>query len=408
MIYLVTFILLFLLSYHYDFKGYKENKTLWYITCLLIIICTSGFRYRMGCDSIVYETEYPFMPTLSNIGDFDFSSTRYGRGYVLLTAVAKSITPHFYGMQIIHAIIFNCLLFRFFYKYSSYIFSCVLVYYVCGFFYYNYMILRESLAVVIFLTSWPYLTEKKWIKYYLCCGLAILFHPSATVVCLLPILNLKIFKPFFSLTKFFFIFCIIFYFVGAIVSQKFLEYIRILEIADFSFYADTYESGLENGGLSMFNPKYIVILFIRSLGYPLIVLYALSKKPSIFYKNDKPLINLKNYEAAICFSFYILIINIFIPIFFRFNNFFNPLVWLGIATVFIGLAQNIKLKSLNRYAISIIFIFPLFYLQIGARLVGHSIHSSIPGRIQMLPYTSIFDPQIIKEREQFYGDVLYR
>lgn len=408
MIYLITFLLLLILCYHYDFKNHKGYRKLWIFLCYIIIVCTSGFRYRMGSDSINYEMEYLLMPDLFNYMTFDFDSTRYGRGYLFLNAIARTISPHFYVMQILHAIILNFLLFRFFYKYSNYIFSCIIIYYVCGFLYFNYMILRESLAVGIFLFGWKYLIDKKLFKYYMCSIIAISFHPSAIIITLLPIINLKYINKLFSFNKLFILSCFIVFIFGYIISLKFFEYIRLLEVTDLDNYANTYEKEFAGGGLLTRNFKFFLLLFIENLLYPLVVLYLIKHKSYIFYKDRTPLINIKIYESVICFSIYILIINLFIPIFSRFNNYFSPFIWLGVADIFIGYIKTFKLNYINRFILSLIFIIPLLTINIRAKFFSTSGHSSIPGRIQYLPYVSIFDPVLIEKREQFYGDIKYR
>ena len=78
--------------------------------------------------------------------------------------------------------------------YSKHPFSVILIYY-CSFTFieFNFELMRETIAVAIFLMyGIKYYLSKKWIKYYLIVLLAYSFHPSAMMMFLLPLIrNLK-------------------------------------------------------------------------------------------------------------------------------------------------------------------------------------------------------------------------
>lgn len=412
MIYLVIFFLLIALIYHYDYRKNSLYKNWWYYILLIIFILISGLRYRLGFDTINYELGYPKLPNLSNYFLYDFEDTRYGRGFIFLVSIAKSISDEFFILQFLHAFILNVLLFNFFKKYSPYIFSCILLYYACDYLYFNFMILRESLAVVIFLYAFQFILNKKWLKYYFWCFIAILFHPSAAFVLFLPIFRFKIFNNFFSLNKTFLITSTCFFLIGIYIAAVFFDAIQLLEMEDVDNYIDRYGGSLEGEGIFGRSLKYFILIIVQVFLYPLIILFVIKKKPKLFYllyndgKSKEIYTKTYDYRIILCLSIYVSLISLFVPILLRFNNYLIPFVWIGLANIYIPIFKRFKTYALNKYVFSFLFIFPLLFVNIYGTFFANSQSSSIPPRIQYYPYTSILNPEKISDRETFYNDIL--
>ena len=53
--YIPILLLLFFLSFSYDFLGHKRGYNLGYYFIYLLLVVVSGFRYRIGADTFAYQ-----------------------------------------------------------------------------------------------------------------------------------------------------------------------------------------------------------------------------------------------------------------------------------------------------------------------------------------------------------------
>lgn len=81
----------------------------------------------------------------------------------------------------------NILLFYLIKKYSGYKFTVVFFYFSYLYLYYNMEILREALAIAIFLYALRFYKSGNWGKYYLMVFVCFLFHSSAVVTFFIPL-----------------------------------------------------------------------------------------------------------------------------------------------------------------------------------------------------------------------------
>ncbi|WP_300504719.1 EpsG family protein [uncultured Duncaniella sp.] len=202
MIYLFILIIIIISTYYFDIKNIKHNKWAFYWLICLILICLSGFRYHIGIDPIYYEKNWNTYP---NFWDFNWNSdilkfrensevARFHIGWIFYVMIIQVFSKSFIAAQICNAVIINCAIFKLIKTYSKHPFSVILIYY-CSFTFieFNFELMRETIAVAIFLMyGIKYYLSKKWIKYYLIVLLAYSFHPSAMMMFLLPLIrNLK-------------------------------------------------------------------------------------------------------------------------------------------------------------------------------------------------------------------------
>lgn len=201
MIYSIPIILSFVGVFCFDFKSHYNlsyRKFLW-ITILLISIAIIGLRYKVGGDTLAYMNDYIWRKPLTE-WKFTFVDS-YQPAYTFLCAIGKSISSEFYVFQIIHATIFNSLLFVFLYKNTRYIFSALIGLFLSSYLYFSTEILREILAVMIFAFNYKNLKDEKWIKYYLGVFISICFHISAIFLILIPLFRkLKFNSTYFLVT----------------------------------------------------------------------------------------------------------------------------------------------------------------------------------------------------------------
>lgn len=184
---LILFTILFFL-YLTEVKG-KRAWTLpgCYIVWLLFVF-VAGLRYRVGGDSLYYQDIYPSLPSFGELKNYGLYENGYGPLWYLFCATTKAIDNRFVVMQIVHALIINTAMICFFNKYSRHLFACLLVYYVFYYLYFNMEILRESLAIAVFLFNMKNLINRKWGRYMLGSLVSLGFHLSAIVLFFLPIL----------------------------------------------------------------------------------------------------------------------------------------------------------------------------------------------------------------------------
>lgn len=188
MIYLYVFIILAFFTFYFDILQKNTGKLVIYILECLILILFMGVRFRVGGDSLRYEEKFIDLPTLSEILKYGTEELGYQPLWYLLNAIIKKYLDSFILFQIVHASFLNIAVFFTFNKYVQHKFTAVLLYYVCWYLYFSTEVLRESFSVVVFMLSFHYLIEKRYIKYYLLSIIAFLFHSSAGILFILPLI----------------------------------------------------------------------------------------------------------------------------------------------------------------------------------------------------------------------------
>ena len=183
MIYLIIGLVL---TFSIFFFEKKKNTGFFYWTLCIILILLAGLRNYVGGDTIGYMNMWDSLPTFNQKFEFLSLTNLYQPFWYVINAIAKYIYDDFVTIQIILAIIVNFSIFTLFDKYSNYRFTCVLIYYLMTYPYFNFEILRESLSISILIISMPFLIKKKWIKYFLLSTIAFLFHSSAIILFFLP------------------------------------------------------------------------------------------------------------------------------------------------------------------------------------------------------------------------------
>ena len=183
MIYLIIGLILTLSIFFFE---KKKNTDFFYWSLCVLLVLLAGLRNFVGGDTIGYMLMWDSLPKFNENFDFFSLTNLYQPFWYIINAFAKYIYDDFVTIQILLAIILNFSIFRLFDKYSNYRFSCVLIYYLMTYAYFNFEILRESLSISILIISIPFLIDKKWTKYFLLSTIAFLFHTSAIILFFLP------------------------------------------------------------------------------------------------------------------------------------------------------------------------------------------------------------------------------
>lgn len=375
MIYIIVLIVLLLGFILFDVNRYKDHHNFYLYFEWLILVMLAGFRYKVGGDTIIYYNSFQNQPSLSELGTYDFSTSKYNILWFYFTGLCKLIYDDFFVVQIIHAIIVNTAFFSFFKKYAKYYFSAILLYFLMYYFTYNTEIMRASLCVSIFLYGFDYFKKRKWIRYCIIAVFAMGIHLEALVMFILPVVFVlsKIRTNLVNIIIFV-LFCILTSFINII---PYLQSIFVLS-QQMSFVFDIYSQQT---------------IHINVFGY---VMYIILMLPWLFYlwisKHEKNNI-LKGFILLYVFiSFQAIHYSVFMS---RVCDFLYPFTILA-------LIKSVQIVKIRREVVLNIIMFFLFFISI-----GHRMNSYISNNHWLLfyPYSSIFDPQENEIRESLIYDI---
>lgn len=397
MIYFFVIIGLLILIYFYDYKEARRNRFLWFMVALFVLIIIAGFRYRLGTDSVRYERYFTnVVPTLSKLHTYNFADSRFSPLYIILNSAIRTVTDQFIVFQIVHAIIVNSIIFYFIYRNTRKIFFGVLFYFIFQYFGLNMEVLREALAVCVFLLAWPFFRDGKWIMWFLMSFIAFMCHTSGVFMFILPIIVLPGIRSLFVFGKRTIIICCCLYVVLLFIRVRFFEYVQALAVLDsVGERAKTYaEDDLASSSLSIVG---LFILSIKSFFFPLCAIYLLRKENNANFEDGSRFLSMS------LMSVYIGICAILIPIFYRFNNYFVFFILIAYAdVVFSNIFLNKSRIRLPYYAWILIFV-PLFFIQSRSTFLGNVNKSgTLKGYMNYYPYSSRLDMEKDPNREKVF------
>lgn len=346
----------------YDIGGHKGimKKIIWAFLFVYLVLLM-GLRYEVGGDTINYMRAY-------NLYDKDISSwiftfrSEYQPLYTLMYAVAKTISKDFYVLQIIHAILFNGMLFYFIKRNTSYIFTALVVSFLTFYLYFSTEVMRESLAVLVFALSYNSIKEHKWFKYYFMVFIAFMFHMSAIVL---------LFIPFFQWIKYnkYYILILI---VVSIFLLQFRDFISLFE------QVGLLESKIANYRDVTFGGYLMTILnVVRYMVFPLLLCYIYKSvlKTECRYETEMCILALMGLGTI--FSFII---------FNRFTNYFKPFLAISIADIVCNLIKSYNIRNRLNAAIvcaSVLLIYGSDFVHLSKYTLW-------------VPYRSIYNKQHIE------------
>lgn len=365
-----------ILSYHYDIKGKSNNKELWYIIVLIVLIILSGLRYRVGTDTPNYI--YRFYHEYPSLDTFSFADYPIGRDpfYAVLNSIVKSFGGRFYYFQIIQACFVILLIFRYIKRHCQFVFTCALIYFVMCYVQFNFEIMRASMSIAVSLYANDYALDKKWIKAYALYFIAGLFHVQAFALFLVP---------FFLFLRFNQkgIYILFLAFIGGLVIQKafgsLIEMISVVEAVQ-SKGANYVENALYNdaGG----NINFYIVYIFPSLAYTILALRYLHK--------HTPHNNLLTLEPFAMLGLIFLLIQMNVQIISRYVDCFEVYMVMFIAEYAVKLTRSsrreIRLATLN----CILLFFPFVFLTLYQYKLNFQ---------RIIPYNSVLARKIDRTRE---------
>ena len=382
MLYLLIIIYLMVLIYFFDCNKIKSRyRNVHYNILLIVFVLVSGLRYRMAPDSVAYMDNFKnLIVPLSELNVKTFTESRYQPFWILINSFCKSFGSYVL-LQIICAYILNFCVFHFFKKTTTKVFTCILFYFLVDYFYFNMEIVRESLAIGVFLLAMIEYNKKKILNTYLLILVAFLFHHFAAILFIIPLFLTN--KISLKLKLIFLSSIILFLFSLGSPLALIEPYLGSFSTLDVSVY------DLADFNISLFGYIYTAIKII-----PIIAVIL------IYRKRDIPDINFEKKTLYILSFLYIFIMIIritTIPFIERFSNYFIFFVILLLAGAIFDIVNKYIIKSFRFFSIltvsTLCFLFQIFpYLEINPMF-------GVPLYKRYYPYYSVISEKTDPERE---------
>lgn len=399
MIYFVVLLLLIPCIYFFDYRKNKRGDKVAYLIFYLFAVCIAGLRYRIGGDSIGYENAYERMPTLLSIWNFNFDSIRFEPGFIIFSCIPRTFSSDFTLFQFFHAFVINAVMFWFIARNTQNKYIGILLYFICNYLNLNTEVLRETLAVCMFLLAWPFFRDGKWLWYYLIMGLACFFHVSAVVTLILPLFMIPGIHEAFKLGKRTIIICLLVFGVCMFLQKRFFSIVEMLAQGSTleeraQVYVKTSYGGMVLNLFGMTETLLRVMIFpLAALYYRRLQLKGADVKSKIYREY-------KGFETLVITGVYFAIGSLVIFILIRYNNYFSTFNYVLIASCFFTKFERKK----RRFKIPAVAWSLLLVIYIGLNFKGYfgSTYGSESNKRYMLyyPYVSRLDPHEDYNREE--------
>lgn len=393
MLYLVTVIILIVLIVNYDIKGRTNTKvyTHLYYAMMWWFICISGLAYNVGSDIPTYMKWYndASWSNINSIQDlFDYDN-HLMPAWNLLMLLCRSISSNFVLPKMIIATFCNYAIFKFIKEHSVYPFITILFYGLGLYFNMNFNALRQMIAVSIFLLSYDNLQNKNYLKYYAGVVVAYLFHSSALVCAIFPLLNLLDLsrKTLLASTIFILLTSVVFLLSNfSDIAYQFMLFSNQYLSGDMSALADMYLGDVSETGLNLFGKLKTILNLFVIIGIVL-VSYNPNHNDSLFYKLS--LVYCLFY--ALTFSIGV----VFSRLTYYVEFFYFCVLPLGV--------MNVSHKITRKTKIIALILLVLLALRPINSLLRVNPNYGYPLMVQYYPYHSVLHPQIDPIRNMLFG-----
>lgn len=386
--YLVLLLYNLFLVVKYDVYNNMHYKKMHYYILLTFFILLSGLRYRISVDTINYmnDFEYKAISLLELNVEYIFFN-KYQPAWVVLNSLCKYWGDSFVLLQLIISVVINSAFFYFFKTMTPKYFTAILFYFVLNYVYFNMDILREALAISMFLYAIIFYNKGQVWMYVFFVLLAFMFHVFAVILFFLPIvisekISIKI-KMLVLLVLFVLIISIGVQNVIEVTLYMIPEKMRskiIIYLIDDTF-------GLPSlswkGKISVLMPYLFCLFFV----FPFIK--KAERKKLLLLKSNTLL-------SLLFVSFLIPILQFQMPIFYRIGNYFTTFMLLSFVSVmYLFDFYSIKVKMLF---VMIVVFFMLSYRVNYFLSIDETFDK--PFYLRFYPYNSILEKKNIKERER--------
>ena len=392
MIYAIILVYLAILLMVYDVFNLRAGRTANYVFVFLILSALAGFRYLVGGDTYNYHYRHSDMPSLGDLTSFAGYSGKLQPIWILFTAIAKSINESFYFVQILHALIVNGAVFFFIRNVTPFRFTVVFLYSFSVFPLFNFEVMRESLAIALFLMAFHFYRKNQNQAYYSVATIAIFIHFSAFILFVLPIA--KRYAPaavstrnvlLLALPTFIFVFSALLnpFFTGVLNSMGLTG--RLL--AALQSYSDY--------NYSLFGLLSMYLLYVL---YPSIVLLVSSQADNRSSELIR-LVNLAIWVGAITPLYFI---------FFRFINYFAVPLLIVVSHALMHFARSPISGNIRPPVVLAGLIFLMFFYSFRYFTDTSEFADDTRWYQRWYPYHSIFDPVQDPERMRLLIGIVAR
>lgn len=397
MIYIIVLFLMLVCVYVYDVR----RHTLFYSFCFwgffIVLVAIAALRYRIGTDSIVYERVYEYMPKLWELHKFKFGNTRFEPGFIIFSSIPRSFSSDFTLFQFFHAFVVNLVIFWFIKNNTNHRFLLLTFYFIMLFLNLNTQVLREALAVCLFLLAWPFFRDGKWLYYYAIVILATFFHVSAFLLLLFPLCCAPGIRQLFVIGKRTILICLIMLGVGYLILSKFQQFFLALAVTDRMIdRVGAYENSNFLDVLSLTGCIYV---FVKLALFPMVAtffIYGKRKKKGIF--SSKP----AKMEVLVIINIYITMLSMFMLIFNRYNNYLGLFSMAVVANWAFSLVRANRKKIRLRPVYWFIILLPYLGLNINEYNAKAGRTSNLRTYMIYYPYYTRLDPKLDQNREMMY------
>ena len=260
-IYVFPLILLTLFSSLELLDKHVKNQRIIFVMLCILLLCISGFRYGLETDYWHYYYIFHGILKASNIEI----------AYTLLNKIIYAVTHNFNIFCFIIAIVSMGLKGWIFDK-MKYPFMALLCYYLRFYVLFELNAIRQGLAITFILLAYIAIDKKNIKKYIVFSIIAILFHSSAIVIFIAPILkkmNLNAYK-------------IVIIYMAALIFRIFLFDQTIVFLQGFATFINGSSNGVIKGTQYIINSgdkmqSFGILNYIRII-LPGLALYYLQKK----------------------------------------------------------------------------------------------------------------------------------
>lgn len=181
LIYVIIFMVLILLSMINIYISKEKLKSFYIIFGVFITFFTALRDNLGGSDYYVYKEYFNNIPNIFNIQNYSYF-IKYEIGYEYFNSLIKYFTDNYIGLFFIISVTTVPVILSLNYKYCRYPFFTLSFYMYKTFFYTNFIAMRQSIALTIFLIALKYIINGNLKKYTICILTASLFHSSAIVL----------------------------------------------------------------------------------------------------------------------------------------------------------------------------------------------------------------------------------
>ena len=372
MVYLLLLIYCLICTVLYQNTKRKSMLNCQLLLLYIVTVLLFGLRYRVGIDSLRYIDHYEELPNLFQIKVDDLFETEFAPLFVCLFSLCKTISNDFCFFQIVHAIIVNGCIFYFARTRSENPFLTLFFYYIIVGILFNTEILRESLAVGVFLLNFENVKKKKWVKYYVISIFILGLHYSAIITLLVPLFAMIKFNK-----------TLLLYLGGYIIIvyglMQFIDKVGIpIEVLAARYSEQT--SFKESHDVSLY---YYIATLIKSTLFVFVVL---------FYNRRYCIVQNEKIEPMIIVFSIVATTGVFYPLIFdRFSNYF-------VLFFIVSLSNCIYEMQVKK---NVVYI--CFFLVISCFFMYLNLKKSNLERYY--PYHSVLMPEkeLVRERMHLYG-----